>query len=158
MAASKFFWYNTALKYLALGRVQLEQGTIKAMLLKDSYTPSTASHSALAQVSSFQATASATIVNAITLSGLAITGSGADTVKWDADNIAGFSSDGSTITTAKYMAVYQQSASGGGVEVGDVLLGYVDLNADSVSASVGQTTQVNVTWSDDGIGKLRSNP
>lgn len=157
MAASKFWFYNTALKYMALGRLDLEGGTIKARLLKDNYNPSTASHSALAQLSSFQATASATVVNDITLSGLNVTGSGADTVKWDADNIAGFSSDGSTITTAKYMAIYQQSASGGGVEVGDVLLGFVDLNADSTSASVGQTTQVNVTWSDDGIGKLRSN-
>lgn len=158
MAAGKFVWATTALKYIANQRVDLEDGTIVAYLLKDTYTPGTASHSQLAQfIPSHQATASATVVNPITLGGLTLTGSGASTIKWDADNIDGFSSDGSTIGSAKYLGIVAQSASSG-TGIDNLIVGFINLNADAASSSVGQSVQVNITWPAGGIGKLESNP
>lgn len=157
MAAGKFTWYTSALKYILNGRVDLEDGTIVAYPLKDTYSPSTASHSALGQITSHQATASATIVNAIVLSGLAVTQSGVDTVKWDANDISGFSSDGSTIASFKYVALVARSASSGG-GIDNLLIGFMNLDTASASASAGNSTQVNITWSSSGIGKIRGNP
>ena len=162
MAAGKFTWYTSGLKYLAMGRLSLDGsvalgGTIKAMPLGQGYTPATASHSALAQIVANQSTASNTIVNAITLSSLAVTQSGIDTVKWDAADLSGFSSDGSTITSFKWLAIYAESASSGG-GVDNLLIGFMDMDTSASDASAGNSTQVNVTWSASGIGKLRGNP
>jgi len=157
MAAGKFTWYTSALKYMMMGRIDLQGGTIVAIPLHDNYSPSTASHSALAQLTAFQATASATIVNTIALSSLVVTQSGVETVKFDAADIAGFSSDGSTIGSFKYLALYAQSASSGG-GIDNLLVGFLDMDTSSASASAGNSTQVNVTWNASGIGKLRGNP
>jgi len=165
MAASRFWWYTSGLKYVLQGRINLEGGAavgstatpILAYLIGQGYSPLTASDSVLSQITNFQASASATIVNHITLSSLAITQSGVETVKWDAADISGWSSDGSTITSAKYCVLVAQSASSGaGFE--NLLLGFLDLNADAASSSVGNSTQVNLTWSADGIAKFRANP
>ena len=155
MAASKFFTYTKSVQHILRGKINFETAVIKAMLLKDNYSPGTASHSALGQISSFQATASATVVNAITLSSVAVTGSGADTIKVTAANISGFSADGSTITTAKYVGLYAQSASDAGVD--NLLIGYLNLDSSSASASGGNTTQINVTWPSGGIFKWKTN-
>jgi len=155
MAASKFFTYNTAVKHILNENIKLASGSLRAVLLKDTYTPSTASDSALAQISAHQATASATVVNEIALSSITITGSGVETVKLTAANISGFSSDGSTIVSAKYVAVYDKSSSAAGVD--NLLLGYVNLDSSGASASAGNTTQVNVTWPSGGLFKWRSN-
>ena len=157
MAAGKFTWYTSALKYLANGRIDLEDGTIVAYPLKDTYTPSTASHSALGQITSHQATASSTIVNAIVLSGLAVTQSGVETVKWDAIDISGFSSDGSTIASFKWLALVARSASSGG-GIDNLLVGFMNMDTTTASSSAGNSTQVNITWSSSGIAKLRGNP
>ena len=115
MAAGKFMVYTTAMKYILQGNIDLDNDTIVAIPLHDGYTPSTASHSALAQLSNFQSTASSTVVNGITLTSVNVTGSGAETVKFDAADLAGFSSDGDTFQV-KYVALYSQSASVGGVD------------------------------------------
>ena len=155
MAASKFFTYNTAVKHILAERIKLASGALYAVLMTDGYTPSTASDSSQAQLTAFQASASSTIVNAIALSNVVVTGSGVETVKLVADNLSGFSADGSTITSAKYVGVYDMSASYGGVD--GLALGYLNLDASSASASAGNTTQVNVTWPSGGIFKWRSN-
>lgn len=157
MAAGKFTWYTSALKYMMKGRIDLEGGTIVAMPLHDNYSPSTASHSALGNISAFQATASATVVNTIALSGLIVTQSGVATAKFDAGDISGFSSDGSTITSFKWLAIYAQSASSGG-GVDNLLIGFMDLDTTTASSSAGNSTQVNITWDSSGIGKLVGNP
>ena len=157
MAAGKFTWYNEAMRYFLKGRIDLESQTIKVYPIRDSYSPSTGSHSALAQITAFQATASNTIVNAITLATSSVTGSGGDTVKWSGANISGFSSDGSTIPSFKYIVLVAQSASSGG-GIDNLLIGFMNLDTTTASSSAGNSTQVNITWSSSGIGKLRSNP
>ena len=155
MAASKVFWYTSALKYLMKGAIDLETGTVEAIPLKDTYTPGTASHSVLAQISTHQATASGSIINAIALSSLNVTGSGVATAKFDAADTA-FSGGGATIASMKYVGIYLESASSGGVD--NLLVGFLNLDADSASASAGNTTQVNVNWDSLAILKLRGNP
>ena len=161
MAAGKFTWYTSALKYIMMGRINLEPSAsgkpIVAMPLHDNYTPSTASHSALGNISAFQATASATIVNTIALTGCIVTQSGVSTAKFDAADISGFSSDGSTITSFKWLALYAQSASNG-AGVDNLLVGFMNMDTATASASAGNSTQVNITWDSSGIGKFNGNP
>lgn len=152
MAAGKFFWTTTAMKFIGKGQVDLEGDKIWAALLQDSYSPSTASHSAYSDISAHIATASNTVVNSIQLTTTVLTGSGNHTMKWDADDISGFSSDGSTIASAKYLGVFHQTATAAAI-----LLGFIDLNTAAGDASVGESTQVNVLWNAAGIAKLRSN-
>lgn len=152
MAAGKFTVFTTALKYILQGNIDLDTDTLKAIPLHSGYTPGTASHSALAQIVAFQATASGTIVNAITLSSVNITGSGAVSVKFDAADIAGFSSDGDTFQ-CKYVALYSQSSSGGAGD--NLLIGFFDTDTSSSTGVEG--TQVNVTWNSGGIFKVNGN-
>lgn len=152
MAAGKFFLYTTALKYMLQGNIDLDNDTLVAVPLHRGYTPSTASHSALAQITNFQASASSTIVNSIALSGTKVTGSGAVAVKFDADDIAGFSAGGDTFDV-KYVAIYAQSASGGSGD--NLLIGFFDTNTGVTTGVEG--TQVNVTWAAGGIFKVNGN-
>ena len=152
MAAGKFMVYNTGFKHVLEGSIDLDTNTIIAMPLHSGYTPSTASHSALAQISDYQSTASATVVNAIALTSVAITGSGASTIKFDAADLAGFSSDGDTFQV-KYVALYAQSGSAS--QATDKLLGFFD--TDSAASTGVEGTQVNVTWAAGGIFKVNTN-
>jgi len=152
MAAGKFFLYTTALKYILTNNIDLEGGTIVAYPLHSGYTPGTASHSALHQITDYQCTASGTIVNQITMSALNLTGSGAVAIKFDAADIAGFSSDGDTFQ-CKYVALVAQSASAGGVD--NLLVGWFD--TDTASSTGVEGTQVNVTWAAGGITKFNGN-
>lgn len=154
MAASKFFTYNTAMKHILNGNIKLYSHTIKGMLLRDSYSPSTASHSSLAQISAYQATATGSLVPTVTLTNINITGSGVEIVKIDADDM-NFTQNGETIVSAKYLALYAQSASSGGID--NLLWGFVNLDAASASASLGNSTQVNISWNSLGIVKYKTN-
>jgi hypothetical protein len=155
MAAGKFFTYTTAIKYILQGNIDLDETSSQVVVaypLHSGYSPSTASHSALAQITNFQSTASSTIVNSIQLSSLNITGSGAVAVKFDADDIAGFSSDGDTFQ-CKYVALVAQSASAGGVD--NLLIGFFD--TDTAASTGVEATQVNVTWPAGGVFKVNGN-
>lgn len=152
MAAGKFMVYTTGMKHILQSNIDLNADTILAMPLHSGYTPSTASHSALVQIVGFQSTASNTIVNAITLTGVAITGSGDVTIKFDADDLAGFSSDGDTFQV-KYVALYSQSSSAGGAD--NLLIGFFDTDDGATTGVEG--TQVNVTWAAGGIFKTNTN-
>lgn len=152
MAAGKFFTFTTALKHILQGNIDLDSDTIKAMPLHSGYTPSTASHSALGQISGFQATASGSVVAALTLNGTNVTGSGAVAVKFDADDLAGFSAGGDTFA-CKYVALYAESASAGGTD--NLLIGFFDTDT---GASTGvEGSQINVTWNSGGIFKVDGN-
>jgi len=153
LAAGKFMLYTTALKYILAQKINLEGGTIVAYPLHYGYTPSTASHSALAQITAYRCTASGTVVNAITLSSKSITGSGAVASKFDAADLAGFSSDGDTFH-CKYVALVAQSASSGG-GVDNLLVGFFDTDTGTTTGVEG--TQVNVTWASGGIFKANGN-
>lgn len=152
MAAGKFMVYTTGMKHILQSNIDLDTDVIIAMPLHSGYTPSTASHSALVQITDFQSTASNTIVNAITLTGVEVTGSGAVTLKFDAADLAGFSSDGDTFQV-KYVALYSQSSSSGVAD--NLLIGFFDTDT---GASTGvEGTQVNVTWAAGGIFKVNTN-
>jgi len=152
MPASKFFLFSSAMKYIMQGNIDLENDTIKAIPLHAGYTPGTASHSALGQLTDFQSTASNTVVNALSLSGVNVTSSGIVATKFDADDLAGFSSDGDTFA-CKYVALYAESASGG---TGDnLLIGFFDTDTGATTGVEG--TQVNVTWNASGIFKVNIN-
>lgn len=152
MAAGKFFLYTTALKYILQGNIKLQTDTLDAYPLHRGYTPSTASHSALGQISAYRSTASGTVVNSIALSSINITGSGAVSVKFDAADIAGFSSDGDTFQ-AKYIAVVARSASGGAGD--NLLVGFFDTETSATTGVEG--TQLNITWPAGGIFKVNGN-
>lgn len=151
MAAGKFMLYTTALKYILQGQIDLDTNTIKAYPLHSGYSPSTASHSAIAQIANFQATASGTVINAMTLSGVKVTGSGAVAVKFDANDLAGFSAGGDTFK-CKYVALVA-SASAGGVD--NLLIGFFDTETGAATGVEG--TQLNVTWNAGGIFKVNGN-
>ncbi len=152
MAASNFFVYNTAVKYIMEGHIDLDSATIVAYPLHSGYTPSTASHSALGQITANQATASGTIVNQITLTSLNVTGSGAVANKFDTADISGFSSDGDTMQI-KYVALVAQSSSAGGID--NLLLGWFD--TDTSNSTGVEATQLNVTVPSGGWFKANSN-
>lgn len=152
MAAGKFFVYTTAIRNMLEGNISLASSTIKAIPLHSGYTPSTASHSALAQIAGFQSTASGTVINAITLSSMNVTGSGAVSVKFDAADVSGFSAGGDTFK-CKYVALYAESASRGGVD--NLLLGWFD--TDTAASTGVEGTQLNVVWAAGGIFKVNGN-
>jgi len=152
MAASKFFVYTTGMKHILQNNIDLDTDTIIAMPLHSGYTPSTASDSALAQIINFQSTASNTVVNAITLTSVVITGSGDVAIKFDADDLLGFSSDGDTFQV-KYIALYAESASAAGAD--NLLIGFFD--ADDAASTGVEGTQVNITWDAGGIFKVNTN-
>lgn len=152
MAAGRFIVYTTAMKHMLTGDIALDTQTIMAYPLHSGYTPGTASHSSLAQISAFQCTASGTVVNAIALSNPGVTGYGALSVKFDAADLNGFSAGGDTFQ-CKYVALVAQSASYGGVD--NLLIGFVDVET---TASTGvEGTQLNVTWGAGGIFGLLGN-
>ena len=152
MAAGKFMVYTTGMKHILQGNIDLDADPIIAIPLHMGYTPSTASDSIVAQLTNYQSTASLTIVNAITLTSVAITGSGAVAIKFDAADLAGFSSDGDTFQ-CKYIALYAESASAAGQD--NLLIGFFD--TDTGAATGVEGTQVNVTWAAGGIFKVNTN-
>lgn len=153
MAAGKPMMYNTALKYILQGNIGLTTHTIDVYPLHSGYTPSTASHSTLAQITAYRSTASNTVVNARALTTVKITGSGVQQVIFDAADIAGFSSGGDTFK-CKYLAFVARSASGGGGQ-DNLLIGFMDTET---GASTGvEVTQLNVTWGAGGIFAFNSN-
>lgn len=149
MAASRFFVYTTALKFFNNGSINLDADVIWAVPLHSGYTPSTASHSAYGQISNFRATASATVVNMIQLSDARITGSGAVSMKFDSDDISGFSAGGDTFQ-CKYVALVHLTATAAAR-----LIGY--FNTDTAASTGVEGTQVNVTVPAGGWFKFNGN-
>lgn len=149
MAAGKFFVYTTAIKFFNNGTINLDGDQIVAVPLHSGYTPGTASHSAYSQISNFIATASATIINSIVLSDSLVTGSGAVSVKFDSDDISGFSAGGDTFQV-KYVALVHNTATAAAQ-----LIGFFDTDT---GASTGvEGTQVNVTVPAGGWFKFNGN-
>ena len=143
MAASRVYLYKKFTEYLARGVFDFN-GTvpINAIALTDGYSPSTVSHSVVAQVTNFQASASTTLVAVIALANVSASTSGLNTTKIKADNISGFSGFGDTIASLKYVALFQSSSG----TVNNPLIGFFDVDNATGDASAGQSTQVNINW------------
>lgn len=152
MAAGKFFVYNTALKHIIRGNINLETDTIVAYPLHSGYVPATASHSALAQITPYQASAGGAAVASRVVTGSVVTGSGAAQVKWDLDDILGFSAGGSTFQ-CKYVALVAQSASAAGID--NLLIGFFD--TETTAATGVEGSQLNVNWNAGGVTTFNSN-
>lgn len=152
MAAGKFFFYTTGFLHVCKGNIGLATHTLNGVLLHSGYTPSTASHSTLAQLASFRATASGSVVAELAVGNFTITGSGGTTVKFDMDNVEGYSQGGDTFK-AKYYAIYAASASDGGND--NLLVGFVDLDTASTTGVEG--TQLNLTVNANGLHKINVN-
>lgn len=151
MAAGKFFTYTTAVKYMLQGNIDLDTQDIVAVPLHQGYTPSTASHSALAQISARQSTGSGSLVSRKTLTGVAVTGSGAQTVKYTASSFQ-ISAGGDTFK-CKYIALFAKSASAGGND--NLLIGFFDTDTASVTGV--EAIQVNVNIPTGGLFKVNVN-
>ena len=147
MAAGKFFFYDIWGQKEASGDISfMISGGINAAVLKSSYTPGTHSHSLFSQISSHQATASGSIVNALALSGRHISISGIGNVKYVASNISGFSAGGATFK-AKYLALYGASSS--------ILMGFLDLDTGATTGV--EVSQLDINWNSQGIAKNKLN-
>jgi hypothetical protein len=154
MAAGKFHFFNTAVKYIGTSVINLE-GSVIAVPLTDGFDATqTASYSAFAQFNTEWATASGSVVTALVLSDVRLTASGGSVVKWAATDLAGFSAGGDTITSFKYLALLAADSATAAART----IGFIDLNTDSADASVGNSTQVNITWATGGIAKLIPSP
>jgi len=154
MAAGKFTWYTRGLRNFLQGKIDLGNDAITAYPVGQGYTPATGSHSIWGQVSIYQTSASSSPVAGITLTTVQLTQSGTTTIKFTADNLDAFSQGGDTMNSFKYTVIVDDSASGGVA----ALIGFIDMDTSGASASVGQSTQVTVTWPAAGIGKLVGNP
>lgn len=152
MAAGNFILYASAVKHIFQGSINLNTVTVDAYLLQSGYTPGTASHSALAQLTSGRATSSGSVVNSLALSGTKVTSSGAAQLIFDANDISGFSAGGSTMK-AKYIALVARSASAAGAD--NLVIGIMDLETTATTGLEG--TQINITWPTGGIFEVRIN-
>lgn len=146
--AGKMFLYTPGVRYIQEEYIGLRTGDIKAVLTTKGYSPGTASHSALAQIE--QATASSTVVNAISLANKYLTISGQTVVVFKSDNISGFSAGGDQIPSIKYMVFYASGSFAAGVV--NPLLSFADLSATSAT-----NVQVDVNMPTGGWFKIKSN-
>lgn len=154
MAAGKFFFYDRWIQYVHSGDFNFITDTVVAVPLHNGYTPGTHSHSAFAQIANFQATASGTVVNGVTLSSKEVSISANGVIKIDAGDINGFSAGGDTFIT-KYVALHVGgSASSGGVD--QPLIGFFDVDTGATTGV--ESTQLNIQWAAGGITKFNNNP
>mgnify|MGYP001091941012 CR=1 FL=1 len=141
MAASAFTVLNSAKKKLVDGTIDLDTHTFKAALLTQAVTLSAASTvDTYAEISS-QVTGTGYTAGGATLSGVTLNES-SGTVTFDANDVSWASS---TIT-AKYVVIYDDTATNKDI------LGFVDLNTDSGSATVSSSNGTfTVQWNASGI-------
>lgn len=127
MAAGDFTFYNTGKLNVLNGTVDLDGSTISAVLLGAGYTPA-ATHSTYADISA--SVIADSDYAAQVLANKAVTNT-SGTIKFDSDDV----SFGTTVTiTGKYLVLVHRA--GGSLTGTDKLIGYVDLNTTSGSATV----------------------
>lgn len=142
MAIGTFTLYNSGKEALLTdnaGQVDWVADNIQAVLLTAAYTPDV-THSTWANLSANHASGTNYAPKDLTNKTVVRTGA---TILWDCDDI----NFGSAVTvTAKYMAIVKRA--GASLASTDVLIGYVDLDNASTSATVSSTNavfQVNTT-------------
>lgn len=145
MAAGPFVLYGPAKEALLEGRIDLDTDTFVAILVTASYTPAPNADDTYSDVSANELpTANGYTVGGQVISPLTVTQS-AGTVTVDS---ATDPSWGSTSITCKYLVVVKRA--GGSLVAGDLLLGYVDLNAGSGSVTTVAGT-LSLAWNALGI-------
>lgn len=131
MAAGSFTFYNSGKLNSLNGSIDADTDTLVMVLLGSGYSPDVAAHTTYADISGSEigdADYSPQVI-----SGAAFSES-AGTVNFDSDDV----SFGTSVSiTAKYAAVVRRD--GASLASGDLLLGYVDLNTDSGTATVSST-------------------
>lgn len=132
MAAGTFTFYNSGKLNSLNGSIDADTDTLVMVLLGSGYTPDTAAHTAYSDISGSEigdADYSPQVI-----SGAAFTES-AGTVTLDSDDV----SFGTSVSIeAKYAVAVRRD--GASLAAGDLLLGYVDLNTDSGTATVSSTS------------------
>lgn len=131
MAVGAFTFFNSGKLNKANGNIAVNSDTIVCVLLGSGYTPDVAAHSTYADVSA-QEIADADYAPQV-VANIAATESGG-TVTQDSDNI----SFGDPVTIEAKYAVFLKRA-GASLAAGDLLLGYVDLDDSSGTATLSST-------------------
>ena len=131
MAAGNFTLYNSGKLNTINGTIDFDADTMVMILLGSGYTPDVATHITYADVSASEI---ADADYAPQVLGTAAVSEETGTVTVDSANV----SFGDPVTIeAKYAAVVRRD--GASLASGDLLLGYVDLNTDSGTATVSST-------------------
>lgn len=139
MAAGSVVLYDHAKEFMLDGTIDLDDHTFVAALVSAGYSPSLASDSVWADISSFETSASGYTEQ--TLANVTWSRVGSNTVRFDADNLA-FSASGTM--NAKRVIIRDDD--------NDKLVCYFDTNT-SESSGV-DATQITVTWPSAGIFEL----
>jgi len=152
MAAGNFIPYTTNMTDpVVSGGIDLDSDTIVCVLLGSGYTPARTTHATWADVSAEEISGTGYTAGGQALANKTMTHS-SGTGTFDADNVVW-----STATiTAKYAVLVRRA--GASLVSGDLLIGYVDLNTASGSATVSSTAaDFTVAWNASGIATLTAN-
>lgn len=131
MAAGNFHWVTKAIERALLGEIDLEGDTFKAVLLTEVHTPNQDGDDILTDLTGASPAEEVTDADYAvqTLSGLAVSISGGE-VRFDFADI----DFGNAVTIeAKYLYIYDDT------HASDCLIGFLDLNTASTSATVSST-------------------
>lgn len=152
MATGNFIPYTINMTDPAVsGGIDLDSDTIVAVLLSASYTPGRTTHSLWSDVSAYEVTGTNYSAGGTALANKSMTHSGG-TGTWDADDV----SWASATVAAKYIVLVRRAA--GSLVNGDLLIGYMDLNTASGSATVSSTgAAFTVQWNASGILTVTGN-
>ena len=145
MAAGNFIPYDEFVFRLAQQEFDFLNGTMEAILLDDAYTPDTAAHTVIGDISSQEI--SDTDYSRQTLANKSITQDGSGRTVFDADDV---DFGNSVSISARYMVLALNTGTGST----SYLMGYVDLN-DGGTGNVSSTnSDFDVAFSADGIYRI----
>jgi hypothetical protein len=151
MAVGNFSAYDKAMEYIVINTVDLDGDTFKVMYLDNTYTPNTASHSAVTNLTSAELSASDGTSLRQTLSSVTVTpttSGGSSVVKWDAADVT--MSTSSTVKV-RYVAIYDDlQASTTNTDSKVICLSELTSTGTGVPA-----TQLTVEFSSSGILKFK---
>lgn len=145
MAAGAFTLYANSIKYMIDGTIDVDTDTLKVVLLKTTYTPSSAHDTYTSLTAAVTTTGD---YAAQTLGSVTVTVTGTTTKIDAADTSFG---TGVTIGNIKYCAIVKQAATAGLV-TGDKVFGYMNLNTASAGATVSSNaSDFQINWNASGI-------
>ena len=152
MAAGNFIPYTINMTDPAVsGGIDLDSDTIVAVLLSASYTPGRTTHSLWSDVSAYEVSGTGYSAGGSALANKTMTHS-SGTGTWDADDV----SWATATLTAKYVVLVRRA--GVSLVSGDLLIGYMDLNTASGSATVNPSgAALTVQWNASGILTVTGN-
>jgi hypothetical protein len=145
MAASNFLVYGEAILNIHKGLLDLDTGTIVAVLLGSGYTPDDNAHGLWSDLSGAElSTAGGYTAGGVALSGVTVTRS-TGTIKFDADDVVW----NPATLTAKYVALVKRA--GGSLVSGDYAIGYSQLETGGAGTLSPSGAPLTVAWNAGGI-------